>query len=109
MIDNYYGLSDCLERLQKTNCTDTNDAISRLGAYPTDEADWQLEEAKQGKRFNLNMYTADCLQFLAENAYAKNNESHFSTTLIKFSFGLAVIRAGYFLANQHWGENQHVE
>ena len=92
VIDNYYTFAECLDRLQNTNCSDTNNSITRLGMCPIDENDWKIEESMLGRPLNLNMYTADCIEFLAEGAYAKGDKGW--STLTYVAMGLVTIAAG---------------
>ena len=96
VIDNYYYLHECLNRLNNSNCTDTNNSLTHLGSCPSDELDWETEQNRTGKNLNLNMYTADCIEYLTEAAYADSNAGWSKSQLAYIAVGIVSLAAAYF-------------
>lgn len=99
VIDNYYYLYNCLDRLNNSNCTDTGNSLTHLGSCPSGVRGvnvWKSEETRTGKQLNLNMYTADCIEFLAEAAYAESDAGWSKSNLAYIGVGLISIAALYF-------------
>lgn len=91
ILDHYYSydnphnslpLDACLPRRKDTTCTDTYDIMQSQVEKQKDSVlpttfkvtDWKIYQMDAGKKVNLNMYTADCLRFLVEDAFLLNKE-----------------------------------
>jgi len=119
IVDHYYGythsissplpLDACQSRRHNTKCIDMyqimqhrakNKGTEILPIESSKVNDWKLYQMEAGKKVNLNMYTADCLRFLIEDAFLHKSQPTSNNYMTYLVGGVASVFA---LGLGYWG------